>query len=296
MGRVAPQQDPVPARLPPTSRETCRASWISASVVTLLLATVSAALWPGDAPWFWDEPLEIAKAYQANQEHRLAQSGLSGSFPVPYGALGVQLCQLWLLFTHDPRNLVVLHGLFCGIPTAIALLWLARTLRLNPWFAAVILAAPHLWFEARRLWQPSFCIPLSALAVAAYASFLRTRSGLSLVLAFGCVIAPLFIHLQCLPLSLAILGHMGWHHRPALRRHWLGILAVLAGILILQGPYLVMASRMLSRGCISFVRSGHNSATPLAEAWWGPLLAGRLVSGFDWYLNGGPLMRSTAGR
>jgi hypothetical protein len=264
-----------------TTQTAGRVSWISAAVVTLLVASVPAVLWPGDGVWIWDEPMEFAKALQSNQEHRLASSGLSGSFPVPFGALGIHLYQLWLLFTHDPRKLVVLHALTCAIPTAIALLWLARTLRLNPWFAAAIMAGPHMWFEARRLWQPSFCVPLSAMAIAALASFLRRRSGWPLLLAIGCAIAPLFMHLQAFPLSAAILGYLVWRLRPALRQHWLGIAVVLGGFAALQGSYLISACVMILKHCIEFIRTGHNSNTPLSMAWAGPLLTGRLFSGWD---------------
>jgi len=267
---------PIDPRLGPSS------SWLLAAAMALLVSVGSAVLWPGDAPWFWDEPLEIGEALTANEDHQLAQHGLHGSFPFPYGALGVHINQFWLLFTHDPRVLVVLHALFCTIPTTIALLWLARTLRLSPWFAVAVLAAPHLWFESRRLWQPSFCIPLGAMAIAAHASFLRTRSGWSLVLAIACAMAPLFVHLQCLPLSLAILGHLAWRHRPALRRHWKPIVAVIAGFVTLHGTYILTACIMILAGCFSYIRTGHNSNTPLAQAWWGPVLGGRLFSGFEW--------------
>lgn len=264
-----------------TTQTVGRVSWFFAAIFTLSIAAIPAVLWPGDAPWVWDEPMEFARALQANQKHWLAQDGLSGSFPVPYGALGIQFYQLWLLFTHEPRTLVVLHALTCGIPTAIALLWLARTLRLNPWFAAAILAGPHMWFEARRLWQPSFCVPLSAMAVAAYGSFVLTKSGRSLLIAIACAIAPLFIHLQSFPLSVAILGHLAWRHRTALRQHRVGVAAVLGGFAALQGIYMIKACAIILWHVIEFIREGHNSNTPLAMAWAGPFMAGRLFSGLD---------------
>lgn len=262
--------------------------WRLAVIAGLLVAIIPTVLWPGDSLWFWDEPMEMHLALQANQEHRLAQFGLAGSFPFPYGALGIQLDQLWLLFTHDPRALVVIHALFCAVPTAIALFWLSRTLGLNPWFAVAVLASPHLWMEARRLWQPSFCIPLGALAVAAHASFLKTRSAKSLMMAVAFAIAPLFVHLQCLPLTLAILGHLAWQHREALSRHRRGLLAVLAGFGCLHAPYVIVAGAIILAKGFSFVRAGHNSNTPLAMAWWGPVLGGRLFAGWDWVRLGEP--------
>ncbi|MFI5378349.1 MAG: hypothetical protein ACHRHE_03505 [Tepidisphaerales bacterium] len=257
-----------------------RFSWLAAAALALLVSGIP-AIWPGDGVWLWDEPMEFAVALKANQEHRLAHCGLSGSFPVPFGALGIHLYQLWLVFTHNPKTLVVLHALTCTVPTAIALLWMARTLRLNPWFAVAILIGPHIWFEARRLWQPTFCVPLGCMAIAAHASFVRGGSGRSLLLAIACAIAPLFIHLQAIPLSAAVLGHLVLRHRAALWRHHLGIAAIVVCFATLQGPYVVGACALILWQCVSFIRTGHNSNTPLAEAWRGPFLSGRIFSGWD---------------
>ncbi|MCY2952117.1 MAG: hypothetical protein NTU53_09080 [Planctomycetota bacterium] len=257
-------------------------SWTAPVIAALLVAVVPALLWPGDAPWVWDEPLEVAIALAANQQHQLATHGLSGGFPFPYGPLGIQALQLCLLFTHDPRVLVVYHALLCAVPTALALLWLARTLRLPPWFAVAVLASPYLWFEARRLWQPSFCIPLGVMAIAAYASFLKTRARRSLLLAITCAIAPLFIHLQSLPLSLAILGHLLLRHRADLWRHRWMILGILVVLGTLNCRYLFTVNWCFIHYLPQYLRIGHNSNTPFANAWWTPFLAGNLFSGQDW--------------
>jgi hypothetical protein len=186
-----------------------------AALITLLVACVPAVLWPGDVSWMNDEPNLIAHAFHANEHHTLASEGLLGSFGIKYGPLPTQVYQGMLLLTHDPVKLVAIHGILCSAATALALLWLARTLRLTPWFAAAVMAAPYLWLYQRTLWDATFTIPLGALALAGYASFLRTRSGWSLVLAVGCAAATPFIHPQALPLSAAILGHLGWRRRAA---------------------------------------------------------------------------------
>src|SRR5205085_31732 len=110
-----------------------------APILLALLATLlPAVLWPGDVPWVNDEPAEISIAFSANQEHHLAFHALSGNFGVWYGPLPIQLNQLFLLFSHDPRVIVVLRGALLGLTTAASLLWLGRTLRLNLWFVTAI--------------------------------------------------------------------------------------------------------------------------------------------------------------
>ena len=144
------------------SRRPARANlaWTFAAIVTLLAACLPAVLWPGDISWMNDEPNLIAHALHANERHVLADEGLLGSFGIKYGPLPTQVYQAMLLLTHDPVKLVAIHALLCSAATALALLWLARTLRLTPWFAAAVLLAPYLWLYQRTLWDATFTIPL----------------------------------------------------------------------------------------------------------------------------------------
>src|SRR5688572_556206 len=198
----------------PNGKVARRASWTAAAVVTLLAALVPAVIWPGDTPWMNDEPAQIAKAFHANQARTLEHRGLKGSLGIHYGPLPTQIYQALLLLTHDPVKLVVLRAALCSGATALALLWLSRTLRLNPWFAACVVLAPFVWLWTRQLWDASFAIPIGAIALAAYASFLHTRSRWPLFLALLCALALPVIHFQDLPLAAVILGHALWRHRP----------------------------------------------------------------------------------
>src|SRR5688572_19572819 len=147
-----------------------RRSWWLAAVVTMAAALVPAVLWAGDISWMNDEPRLLAKAYHANARFRPETEGLSGNFGIPYGPLPTHIYQLLLLITHDPVTLATIRAALCAGVTAIALLWLARSLRLNPWFAAAIVLAPYVWMYNRILWDASFAIPIGALALAAYAA------------------------------------------------------------------------------------------------------------------------------
>jgi hypothetical protein len=137
-----------------------RASWTAAVVVTLLAAVVPAVLWAGDVSWIQDEPRLLAKAFHANARGALESHGLNGNFGVPYGPLPTHIYQLLLLITHDPVTLAGMRAGACAGVTALGLLWLARALRLNPWFATAVVLAPYVWNFQRILWDASFAVPI----------------------------------------------------------------------------------------------------------------------------------------
>ena len=95
--------------------------------------------------------------------HQLAERGLGRTMFVPYGPLPTQFYQLFLLCTQNLWLIVAVHAFLLSAVLGGSLLWLARTLRLRPWFAgAVVLALPYLWWSERVLWDASFVLPISA--------------------------------------------------------------------------------------------------------------------------------------
>lgn len=282
---------PDPARL---SR-----GWLLAAAVTLLAGVLPAVLWPGDVSWMNDEPALIAAAHYFNQAHELANRGLSGSFPVAYGPFPTQFYQFMLLLTNDLRVIVFVRALLCSAVMALSLLWLARTLRLNPWLAACVVLSPLIWEYERTLWDASFAVPLAALALAAYASFLRTCSGPALLTAVAAVTLVPLIHLQGLPLFGAIAGHLIWRHFRALPRHWIGLLCVVAVITALNGTYVWNTADVVISGARDLVKAGHAAHIPLDHAIFGPLMGGQLFAGDEFvklmsHLRGPSLLVSTA--
>jgi hypothetical protein len=259
-----------------------RLSWRLAAAVTMAAALVPALLWAGDISWMNDEPRLLAKAYHANARVRPETQGLSGNFGIPYGPLPTQIYQLLLLITHDPVLLATIRAGLCAGATALALLWLARSLRLNPWFAAAVVLAPYVWMYNRILWDASFAIPIGSLALAAYAAFLRTGSGRSLVLSVACLMGILFIHPQDLPLFAPLAGHMLWRHRPALRRHRAGIAAVLLVTLALNAFYVPAAVMSVANRLSASVQSGYPDDTPRREALLTAFRGGALLGGYHY--------------
>jgi len=256
-----------------------RRGWTAAVLVTLAAAFLPALVWPGDISWMNDEAELIAQAWFGNKAHVLVQHGLAGNFSVIYGPLPTQVYQLLLLITHDPLRLVQLRAALCSGVTAISLLWLARSLRLNPWFATAVVLTPYVWMFNRLMWDASFGMPLGALGVAAYAAFLRNRSRGRLLLAGACVLWLPLIHPQGLPAAAALGGHMLWTQRKALWRHRVGVLLVVAAMVALNVIYLRDVVVMLAKRLTGGIRAGYPGSTSRVPSLLAPLWAGRLLAG-----------------
>lgn len=246
-------------------------AWVLAIGVTLTAAILPAVVWPGEISWINDEPRLLARAYHANEARTLADRGLRGNFGISYGPAATQIYQLMLAVTHDPFTLARLRAGLCAGVTALGMLWLARTLRLNPWFAAALMLAPYLWVFQRILWDASFAIPIGTVALAAYASFLRHGGRVPFLLALFCATTMPFIHPQDLPMAAPILLHVFWRHPAALRRNIVGVLAVTAAILLLNFTYFMHLSAEISYYmAVGFPKTypGHHS---WAAAYLGPI-------------------------
>ncbi len=266
----------------PVDTETSYMGWWAVVLITLALAIVPAVLWIGDISWMGDEPRLLAKAYHANQNRTIETRGLNGNFGVPYGPLPTQIYQLLLLISHDPLTIGAIRAGLCAGGTALAMLWLARSLRLNPWFATAVVIAPYVWNFQRIMWDASFAIPIGAVALAAYTAFLRSASGKALLTSIAAALALAFIHPQDLPLMLPIAGHMAWNHRSALGKHYIGI-AVIFGIAVaLNAGYARHAYYALEwQVKHGVIEKGYPGTTSRAKSLLTPLLGGAILSGYD---------------
>ena len=252
------------------------------ALALVLLTFVPVVLWPGDVSWLIDEPRIIANAWYANHDGQLAAGGLYGNFGIRYGPLPTQIYQVLLLLTHDPQALVVLRGLLGAGVTAGALFWLARSLALPAWFTAAILVSPHVVDSQRKLWDASFALPLSALALAAFADFLTTQRPRSLrVCVVAGVLLPL-IHPQALALTVPLLAWLGWRQRAALwsdRRALVGLGVI---VFALHAAYFFQVTGQLAARLQGSVEKGYPQGGSRAVSALAPLLGGRLLGGADY--------------
>jgi len=218
--------------------------------LTLALIVAAEMLRPGDVQFVNDEPQLLYLAAKCNRTpsdsygvhlpFSLSPIGLQGTRGARYGPLPVWVYQLLWALTHDPVEMVRLHAGLMGGVTALALHWLARTMRVSPWLAVVTMLSPWMWLYDRQLWDNSFGIPLSAMALAAYGDFLARGRVWSLCLATLCALCMLLVHLMCLAILAPLAIHLavfGWR---AARRRGAALAGVAAVAAILGGfswPY-----------------------------------------------------------
>ncbi len=259
-----------------------------ALVAVLLLLCVVPALLPGDAQWINDEARLLEGALDANAAGHPAARGLLGNQGVVYGPFPTWLYQAYLALSHDVVTLVALRALLVTAVTAAGLLWLSRALSLWPGFIVAILLSPHLWFYARVVWDNSFNIPLSAVALAAFASYLQGPSRRAAAALSFSLVAMLLTHLMslalvvpCAVVLVALRGRAAWNHRAAL-------VAGLLPLLVAGLPYWVYLASAHPTGLRAAASSG----------WLFPLDGPRILSavalenhfGAGW-LAAGPVVR-----
>jgi hypothetical protein len=271
----------------------------------LALAAVVAAgmLRAGDVQFVNDEPQLLYLAVKCNRTpsrtygislpFTLSPIGLQGTRGARYGPLPVWVYQLLLAICGDLLMVVRLHALLVGGITAVALAWLARTMRVSVWLAVVTMLSPWIWLYDRQLWDNSFNICLSAMALAAYGDFLTRGRSWSLWLAGWCALCMVLVHLMCLailaPLAihLAALGWRSARRRAAALGGLAGVAAILGGV---SWPYWYYLFRHYSPNI-----PGDSS---LWAGWFFPLLGGHHLTaaglgnilGDDWQYTTGRVL------
>ncbi|MGD0770306.1 MAG: hypothetical protein ABSB42_19150 [Tepidisphaeraceae bacterium] len=246
-------------------------------LIPILILTI---LRPGDASWVNDEPIMMEMAirynhtasnlYGFNLPFTPCPYGLQGTRGAVYGPLPIWIDQIFLAFTHNLVVMVACRAAVFTALTALAVLWLARTLKLSPWFAVVTMLSPWLWIYSRSLWDSSFCIPISALLLAAYADFLARPNASALRIAVLCGVLLPFIHFMAMAMIAPLAFHIAWLHRPSLRRWKWSLLAILAICLFLFWPYLYYL--------FEHVRSSHPADSHAWLGWFYPLLGGHFLT------------------
>ena len=129
-------------------------------------------IWPNDAPFINDEPKFFLSAFEANNEHKLAEAGFCGNVGLPYGPVSTWIYQLLITITTVPGNWIFLRAGFVVTSIAFGLFLLARATGWWKWFIPIVLASPYIWFYSRHLWDNSFLLAFSSLAIGSYAYFL----------------------------------------------------------------------------------------------------------------------------
>lgn len=252
------------------------------TMAVVVLACLVPIVWPGDVPFINDEPQLVANALHANADGRLATMGLQGTYGFAYGPAPTWVYQGLLAVSRDLVVVSALHAALMSVLTAFGLWWIGRSLGLWSWFLPIPLLSPYFWFYARVLWDNTFLLPLSALALGGYAAFLANGSARGLKVSVGALLLIPLVHLMGLALLVPLGAHMLVVHGRILWRHRWSLLAMAAGVAIAALPYV----RYLL---------GPRPASPPGDGtltgWLFPLFGARLLSarGLDYFFGEGPV-------
>ena len=199
-------------------------------LILLLIGIVltTAFLFPGDAPFVGDEPWLLSIADKANHQ-RVSFAGFICRSPlrrwhclgrdVSYGPFPVWLDQIILIFTRNPIRMVVIQALLCGTANAIALLWLTRSMGISGWYAAAVDAfAVALDMGPALLGDNCLCIPLTAMAIAAYGDSLVYHGRWTLVVTIVCLMASTLCQACYIGMIAAVAVHLVYFQRDWVKR------------------------------------------------------------------------------
>jgi len=141
--------------------------------------------------------------------------------------------------------------------------------------------APFLVWTERCLWDATFALPIGMLALAAYASFLRTRSGTPLTVAVIGRIPQPADPPDGLPLFVALIGHMIWRHRDSLAKYRVRIGASLGVLFCLNAAYFVafVNAFIWQFSALKHGYPNRSNGGDILGSICGPFLGGRILNG-----------------
>jgi hypothetical protein len=247
------------------------------ALATILFLTL---LRPGDTSWVNDEPILMEMAIRYNKTASQLYGfylpftpspfGLQGTRGARYGPFPVWFDQILLAFTHNAILITACRAFLFTALTTIALYWLAKTLRVSPWFAVVTMLSPWLYTLSRSLWDSSWCIPISALLFASYAAFLQKPRGVLLNLVLICLFLLPTIHLMALAIVTPIAIHLALFHRHQLWQEKWKIATILLFFAYLFWPYLAYV--------VSHDRTNVHTQPSTISGWLFPLVGGQYLT------------------
>ncbi|MFM8314195.1 MAG: hypothetical protein ACKOA8_07910, partial [Deltaproteobacteria bacterium] len=191
-------------------------------IIVLCVLSLLRLIWIGDIPYGNDDSQLFLRALSDSQQNQLTTYGLMGSRGMNYGPFAIWTYRAGLGLT---RDLILFAGFRIFITTlmvsfAVYLLSILSPFLIPP-IGLLALLSPYLWLYGRDLWDNSYVIPLSGIAITAYLYFSKRESAFALFLSLLMCTFGLLTHLVFIPIFLGIGLHLILFKKDWLKKHWI---------------------------------------------------------------------------
>lgn len=177
-------------------------------------------IWVGDIPYGNDDSQLFLQAINDAQNHIFTSHGLLGSRGMNYGPFAIWTYRIGLFFTRDLIALATFRVLITSLLIAFSIGLMAYSSPfLIPSLGVIGLLSPYLWLYGRDLWDNSYVIPLSGVAIACYLYFCQKKSKAAIFISLMASVFGILTHLVYLPVALGLMIHFLGYQRDWLKKN-----------------------------------------------------------------------------
>lgn len=196
-------------------------------------------LFPGDISFQMDEAQVLLDTLKSIENGLWITKGPFGTRGLPIGPFPYYYYRVLLNITQDLHILILLHS---TILIGATVFGFSKILDIispqNKRYALLlILASPLFYHYSRMFWDNSLLIPLLSLTYGFYLSFDKDGAFKNLFLTFLFLSLAANVHIMCLPVCVAIVGHILFYHRKRLLELWKPSIPGVLCLILLNAPY-----------------------------------------------------------
>lgn len=197
-------------------------------------------IWVGDIPYGNDDSKLFLRAINDAQNHIFTAHGLLGSRGMNYGPFAIWTYRIGLFFTRDLLVFAAVRIFITSLLIAVSIALVAYCSPfLIPSLGVLGLLSPYVWLYGRDLWDNSYVIPISGVAIASYLYFCQNKSKAAIFISLMASVFGILTHLVYLPVALGLAAHFIFYQREWLKKNVLfSLFSLCVGGLTLL-PYLI---------------------------------------------------------
>jgi len=209
-------------------------------MIGLGLLVLFRLIWIGDIPYGNDDSQLFLRAVNDAQNHIFTSYGLLGSRGMNYGPFAIWTYRIGLFFTRDLLLFATGRIFITSLLIAFSITLVAFSSPfLVPSLGILGLLSPYIWLYGRDLWDNSYVIPLSGVAIAGYLYFCHKKSKVALFISLMASVFGVLTHLVYLPVAIGLAVHFVFYQRNWLKKNILFSLGSLGLGLVTLLPYLI---------------------------------------------------------